>query len=104
MNYKRKIIALIPARGGSQEIKNKNMFRIKGKPLIYYTIREAKKLVKKYDGEFPDRYFNECLEYIAMTPEEFHTISDGFRSPHLWIKTNNGWKLRHTVNKDGYDD
>jgi N-acylneuraminate cytidylyltransferase len=43
MNYKRKIIALIPARGGSQEIKNKNMLRINGKPLIYYTIREAKK-------------------------------------------------------------
>jgi CMP-N-acetylneuraminic acid synthetase len=43
INYKRKIIALIPARGGSQEIKKKNMLRIKGKPLIYYTIREAKK-------------------------------------------------------------
>jgi CMP-N-acetylneuraminic acid synthetase len=43
MNYKNKIIALIPARGGSQEIKNKNMIKIKGKPLIYYTIREAKK-------------------------------------------------------------
>ena len=40
---KRKIIAPIPARGGSQEIKNKNMLRINGKPLIYYTIREAKK-------------------------------------------------------------
>lgn len=43
MNYKNKIIALIPARGGSQEIKNKNMIKIKGKPLIYYTIKEAKK-------------------------------------------------------------
>lgn len=43
MSYKKKIIALIPARGGSQEIKNKNMVKIKGKPLIYYTIKEAKK-------------------------------------------------------------
>jgi CMP-N-acetylneuraminic acid synthetase len=43
MNYKEKIIALIPARGGPQEIKNKNMLKIKGKPLIYYTIKEAKK-------------------------------------------------------------
>ena len=36
-------IALIPARSGSQRIKNKNLYKIKSKPLIYYTIKAAKK-------------------------------------------------------------
>lgn len=46
MHRKLKVIALIPARAGSQEIKNKNMVKIKNKPLIFYTIREAKKCKK----------------------------------------------------------
>ena len=31
------------ARGGSKGIKNKNIVKINNKPLIYYTIKEAKK-------------------------------------------------------------
>jgi len=38
------IIALIPARGGSKGIKNKNIMNVMGKPLIYYTIDIAKKI------------------------------------------------------------
>ena len=41
--FKKNIIAVIPARGGSKRLKNKNMFTIWGKPMIYWTIREAKK-------------------------------------------------------------
>lgn len=37
------IVALIPARGGSKEIKNKNLKKLNGKPLLEYTINEAKK-------------------------------------------------------------
>ena len=37
-----KTLALIPARGGSKGIKDKNIVDLGGKPLIYYTIREAK--------------------------------------------------------------
>lgn len=40
-----KILALIPARGGSKGIKNKNIIDIMGKPLIYYTIQAAKESV-----------------------------------------------------------
>ena len=36
-------VALIPARSGSKTIKNKNLINIKGHPLIYYTLKEAKK-------------------------------------------------------------
>ena len=37
------ILGITLARGGSKGIKDKNLVKIKGKPLIYYTIKEAKK-------------------------------------------------------------
>ena len=77
----------------AQEIRNKHL-----------NLEEGKLLVRKFDGEFPDRYFKEIMEYLEMKEDRFHEICDEFRSPHLWIKTNKGWKIRHNVNKDGYDD
>lgn len=38
-----KFLGVVPARGGSRGIKNKNIRNFCGKPLIYYTIKEAKK-------------------------------------------------------------
>lgn len=71
----------------SQEIRNKHITR-----------EEGVALVKRFDGEFPDRYFNEIMDYIDMEPERFHELCDKFRSPHLWRKTNEGkWALSHTV-------
>ncbi|MEK8199504.1 acylneuraminate cytidylyltransferase family protein [Lysinibacillus sp. FSL M8-0134] len=44
--YKGKsILAIIPARKGSKGIRRKNMYDINGKPLIFYTINEAKKSI-----------------------------------------------------------
>jgi CMP-N,N'-diacetyllegionaminic acid synthase len=43
MYKKKKILAVILARGGSKGIKNKNIININNKPLIAYTILEAKK-------------------------------------------------------------
>ena len=40
---KKKLIALIPARSGSERLKNKNILKLGNKPLIYYTIQSAKK-------------------------------------------------------------
>ena len=39
---KKNVLAIIPARGGSKGVKNKNIINIHGKPLIYYTIKNAK--------------------------------------------------------------
>ena len=69
--FQNKIIALIPARQGSERIKNKNIAKISNHPLIAYTISAAKKtnlfsnivvstnsimyskIAKKYGAEVP---------------------------------------------------
>ena len=61
------------------------------------TREEGVELVRKYDQEFPDKFFIEFLEYISLTEAEFWEIVDRFRSPHLWEKSPEGWTLRHTV-------
>ena len=70
----------------SQEVRNNHLTR-----------EEAIKLVSRYDGEYPDKYLNEVLNYLEIKVEDFNKLCDKFRSPHLWQKTSNGWKLRHTV-------
>jgi len=65
---------------------------------------EGKSLVRRYDGEFPKKYFKEFLEYLSITEEYFWKIIDSYRPEHLWKKVNEEWKLRHTVNNDGTDD
>ena len=65
---------------------------------------EGKKLIQKYDGEFPSRYFGDILDYLNIKRNDFFKVLDRFRSPHLWKKQKGKWKLRHTVNKDGTDD
>ena len=47
VKFKKKyILGIIPARGGSVGIKNKNIFKIFGKELIKYTLEDAKKSTK----------------------------------------------------------
>ena len=38
---KKTFLAILPARGNSQRVKNKNLFKFKKKPLIYWTIKSA---------------------------------------------------------------
>lgn len=47
---KKKVLAITLARGGSKEVKNKNIRKINGKPLIWFTIKEAlkSKLIDQY--------------------------------------------------------
>ena len=46
MKSKKKILGIIPARGGSVGIKNKNIIKVFGKELIKYTVDEAVKSKK----------------------------------------------------------
>jgi CMP-N,N'-diacetyllegionaminic acid synthase len=48
-------LVVIPARGGSKGVKNKNIMEINGKPLIEWTILQAKK--------------TKCVEYIHVSTD-----------------------------------
>lgn len=73
----------------SQEIRNKKITR-----------EEGVGLVKRFDSEFPAKYFKQILEYMDLTEEEFWTYINRGRSPHLWQLNDNEWQLRHAVWKD----
>jgi N-acetyl sugar amidotransferase len=69
----------------SQEIRNRHITR-----------EEGIVLVNRFDGEFPDRYFDEVMEYLGIDPNYFRNeLTDKFRPDHLWIKVEGQWKLRH---------
>ena len=70
----------------AQEIRNDKITR-----------EEGINLVKKYDSEFPKKYFKEFLDYIEIDEENFFSIVDQFRSPHLWEKDNKEWKLLQKI-------
>lgn len=70
----------------SQEIRNRHLTR-----------EEGVALVRRFDGEFPQKYFQEVMDYLGMRPERFLELCDAFRSPHLWKKEDGKWTLRHQV-------
>lgn len=87
----------------AQEIRNEDITR-----------EEGVALVKKFDGEFPERFADEIFKYLSIPEKEFPiaskmfeqpimdkdyymSLADQFRSPHLWKLENGTWKLRHTV-------
>lgn len=78
---------------------------------------EGVALVKRFDGEFPERFAEEIFRYLSIPQKEFPqaatqfeqplmtratflTLADKFRSPHLWKREGGAWKLRHTVWQD----
>lgn len=70
----------------AQEIRNRHLTR-----------EEGVALVKKFDGEFPDRYFNDVMSFLDLEPTYFHELCDEARSPHLWCKEYGEWKLRNPI-------
>jgi len=63
----------------------------------HVTREEAVALVKRYDGEFPKKFFKDFLEYTDISEDEFWKVVDSWRQPHIWGEENNEWKLRHAV-------
>jgi hypothetical protein len=61
------------------------------------TREEGVALVKRFDSEFPRKYYKEFLEFCSITDEEVHEVIDSWRSDHLWIKENGEWKLRYPL-------
>jgi len=61
------------------------------------TREQGVELVKKYDGEFPKKYFKEFLEYVNMTEDEFWEVVEKFRNKDIWEKVGGEWKLKTTL-------
>ncbi|MEQ6356845.1 acylneuraminate cytidylyltransferase family protein [Lysinibacillus sp. M3] len=59
----KRILAIVPARGGSKGIKNKNITAVKNKPLIAYTLEEAK--LSKYIDSIYVSTDNEAIAKIC---------------------------------------
>eukprot|EP01155_Anaeramoeba_flamelloides_P030824 Anaeramoba_flamelloidesa87600_49.p1 GENE.a87600_49~~a87600_49.p1 ORF type:complete len:406 (-),score=37.64 a87600_49:130-1347(-) len=70
----------------SQEIRNEEITR-----------EEGISLIKRFDGEYPEVYIKEILEYLDVSKEEFDDIIDGARPDHLWEKENGIWKLKQPI-------
>jgi len=50
-----------------------------------------------FSREFPDKYYQEIMDYIAMEPEHFLELCDRFRFRHLVRKVGGEWNVRHSV-------
>jgi len=61
------------------------------------TRAEGVQLVRRFDQEFPARYFPDFLEYVDLTESDFWRLIDEGRSPHLWRRGHDGWQLRHPL-------
>ena len=75
---------------------------------------EGVALVRRYDGEFPERFCEVVFRYLSIGSDEYGAVSekfarsvvdkeyfmemaDRFRSPHIWKFENGAWSLRNAV-------
>lgn len=75
---------------------------------------EAVALIRRYDGEYSDRFEPENFAYLSLDEETFPVaatrfarptidrayfarLADRFRSPHLWTFDGGAWKLRRAI-------
>ena len=63
----------------------------------HITREEGLALMRRYEGEFPKKYFKDFLEYLDITEEHFWEVVDSWRLPHLWEKINGEWKFKHPI-------
>jgi N-acetyl sugar amidotransferase len=61
------------------------------------TREEGVLLVKKFDHEFPAKYFPEILDYMGISESRFWEVIDRARPEHLWEQVGKEWKLKHQV-------
>lgn len=90
----------------AQEIRSKDIDR-----------EEGVSLIKKFDGEYPNRFLKEIFDYLSLNKRDykqaykmfeqanfdkkyFDDLCDNFRSPHIWFNENGKWFLRKTIYKN----
>tara|TARA_Y100000294_G_scaffold166148_1_gene174284 strand:+ start:311 stop:1504 length:1194 start_codon:yes stop_codon:yes gene_type:complete len=63
----------------------------------HITRDEGIALMKKYEGEFPQKYFHEFLDYLNISQDHFWEVVDAWRPEHLWEKKGNKWELKYPI-------
>jgi N-acetyl sugar amidotransferase len=75
---------------------------------------EGLALVRRYDGEYPERFADELMSYLSLPEKEFpdasrmfeapimdrayfDALANRFRSPHLWALDQGNWSLRRKI-------
>lgn len=66
----------------------------------HITREEGAALVRQFDGEFPKRWFKEFLAYLDISEEQFWSVIDRYRQPHIWKQENGVWRLNRTVHDE----
>ncbi len=108
MYKNKKILAITLARGGSKAIKNKNIINLNKKPLISYTINEAKK--SRYIDEYIISTDSIKIKKIAlkfgakvpfMRPKKYSTDKatsvDALVHAVKWVELNNKTKYDYII-------
>ncbi len=70
----------------AQEVRNGDITRDEGIALI-----------KRFDGEFPQQYIEDCCNYMDISLQEYHDTIEKFRTPHLWKKIDGKWRLKFPI-------
>ena len=86
---KKTFLAIIPARGNSQRIKNKNLIKLNNKPLIYWTIKSA--IRSKYISSVcvtsdSEKILNYCKKFDVTTILRPKKLSGNIIMPDHAIK------------------
>ena len=69
---KKDLLIIIPARSGSKGLKNKNIFKINNKPLIYFTIKFALKYKNKNRIIFCSTDSKKSKKFVKKIILKFH--------------------------------
>jgi N-acetyl sugar amidotransferase len=59
---------------------------------------QALTLVKLYDGQYPEEYENEYLNYFQLNKKKFHKILDKWANKKILKKQKNKWVLKREIN------
>jgi N-acetyl sugar amidotransferase len=66
----------------------------------HITREEGIALIKRFDGEFPKKHYQDFLNYTGLSEDQFNEVLDVWRPKHLWSKAGGEWQLNNAIWKD----
>jgi N-acetyl sugar amidotransferase len=63
----------------------------------HITREEGIALMRRYEGEFPKKYFKEFLDYLDISEDHFWEVVDSWRPDHIWEQNDGLWQMKQPV-------